>query len=499
MEQSNNKSFKYFWHKAISIVGVAVFLFHSTTICAQIKIVGDDYSGQLTASKSYYDKDVDFEKFFPSFNDTVFDALYSHWSSIQLYGFGSGGYDRVNLTGDTVYLPIDSWIESIPSATIINLRDKEGRKSTDRKEIIDFCIDRMGAVQNRMMKKGYYEIVGYVFCSDNAVIVRRLNRLGQIEEVDDFKGKINGRRYLEWDKETTTKKLKDRILEGVTDDYYNCPYCDIKKYIKYIVFRSLEDDALYYLSYSARIGGGSSFDYRKGSIIHSMMPLRFYNIAKTYIGEDVYILYAKELVRDPLSDRLVKIMDSVFVVKDIVMKNQNYYVILNGLNTGSFALPFDKIYNINKFEEFKELIFTQYKERKEKGGYVKCLNYRDGYDYYTLVKRKEFQMLKKREMISQSQLEKELKLKEQQRKQAQAKADAAFRQQMLTKYGDRFGNLVANKQVSLDMTKEMCRDAWGKPINTYRTTTKYGQSEVWSYNYKTRVYFYNGKVVQIDD
>ena len=413
----------------------------------------------------------------------------------------------MNLTGDTVYLPIDSWIESIPSATIINLRDKEGRQSSEDKNIIDFCIDSMGAVQNRMMKKGYYEIVGYVFCSDNAEIVRELNKLGQIEKVVSWDDKIIGRESLEWDKETTTKKLKDRILEGITDAYYNYPYCDISKYIKYIVFRSLEDDALYYLSYSARIDIGYVFNYTYGSIIHSMMPLRFYNIAKTYIGEDVYILYTKELVRDPLSDRLVKIMDSVFVVKDIVMKNQNYYVILNGLNTGSFALPFDKIYNINKFEEFEELFL--HNRKKEKGGYVKCLNYGDGYKdyytgdgyegYYTLVKRKEFQMLKKREMISQSQLEKEQQLREQQRKQAQAKADAAFRQQMLTKYGDRFGNLVANKQVTLDMTKEMCRDAWGKPINTYRTTTKYGQSEVWSYNYKTRVYFYNGKVVQIDD
>ena len=49
------------------------------------------------------------------------------------------------------------------------------------------------------------------------------------------------------------------------------------------------------------------------------------------------------------------------------------------------------------------------------------------------------------------------------------------------------------------MTKEMVKDSWGRPMNTYRTTTKFGQSEVWCYNYKTRVYFYNGKVVQIDD
>ena len=83
--------------------------------------------------------------------------------------------------------------------------------------------------------------------------------------------------------------------------------------------------------------------------------------------------------------------------------------------------------------------------------------------------------------------------------QLQAKQAAERRQQMIAKYGTKFGELVAKKQVALDMTKAMCRDAWGSPMDTYRTTTKFGQSEVWRYNYKTRVYFYNGKVVMIDN
>ena len=460
-------------------------------INAQIKIVGDDYSGQLTASKSYYDKDVDFEKLFPSFNDTVFDALYSHWTYYyddRGYYIGCG-YHSLNLTGDTVYLPIDAWIESVPSGTINNMRDKNGNFSGP-KHIIDFCIDSSGEVQNRMMKKGYYEIVGYVFCSDNAEAVRKLNKLGQIELVNV--------QYLQWDKDATTKKLKDRILE---DNIGN-----IVSYIQYIIFRSLEDDALYYLSYSNRFGFiGASVDQSNHSIIHSMMPLRFYNMAKTYIGEDVKIFKNSfsnnnligELVSDPVSERHVKIMDSVFTVKDIVMKNQSYYIILNGLNTGSFAFPFDFIFGTNTL--VKKIGLPINLRGKYDVKYL--LNYITEYrsEYYGLVRRKDLVMLKKRDKISQLQLEKEQKLKEQKRIQAQAKADAAFRQQMLTKHGDKFGKLVASKQVSLDMTKEMCRDAWGKPINTYRTTTKYGQSEVWCYNYKTRVYFYNGKVVQIDD
>ena len=70
---------------------------------------------------------------------------------------------------------------------------------------------------------------------------------------------------------------------------------------------------------------------------------------------------------------------------------------------------------------------------------------------------------------------------------------------MVAKYGAKYGELVTKKQVTIGMTKEMCSDAWGRPLNTYRTTTTFGQSEVWCYNYKTRIYFYNGKVVQIDN
>ena len=90
-------------------------------------------------------------------------------------------------------------------------------------------------------------------------------------------------------------------------------------------------------------------------------------------------------------------------------------------------------------------------------------------------------------------------MRQQQEQQEKANREAAHKQQMLAKYGSQFGELVSNKQIALGMTKDMCRDAWGNPMNIYRTTTSFGQSEVWCYNYKTMIYFFEGKVVQIDD
>ena len=92
-----------------------------------------------------------------------------------------------------------------------------------------------------------------------------------------------------------------------------------------------------------------------------------------------------------------------------------------------------------------------------------------------------------------------LKKRKQEHQQRKAQEQMEFRQRMIAKYGDEKGDIIADKQIATGMTTEMVRDAWGRPLNTYRSTTKYGQSEVWCYNYKTRVYFYNGKVVRIDD
>lgn len=501
MEQSNNRSFKYFWHKAISIVGVAVFLFHTSTICAQIKIVGDDYSSQLTASKSYYEEDVDFEKYFPSINNTEIVSLSPRWSeSTESDVHDRTIYWELNLTGDTVYLPEDVLIES----RIEFIQTPEKIRGYEYYPVQnDFCIDNMGEPVNRTMKKGYYEVVGYVFCSDNADSVRALYKLGQPVWYHEWQKELV---VLNWPEQTDIKSLKENILKDEVDH--------ISDYIQYIIFQPIDSEeksVQYYLSYRDRFKCLTMNIPNRESVIHQMMPLRFYNVAKTYIGEEVVLCKEQlsnsnvknTIIKDKISDRLIKIQDSVFVVKDIVMKGNQYYTILEGYKTGSFAFPLDYIFSTNTINHwipnYTDLWFSSYVKIREGkiGGDIFYLAGDE--NILGLIKKQDLAMLRKRQSTAKAQLERERKLKEQQQAQAIAKANAAFKQQMLAKYGARFGELVANRRVALDMTKEMCRDAWGSPMNTYRTTTKYGQSEVWSYNYKTRVYFYDGKVVQIDD
>lgn len=72
------------------------------------------------------------------------------------------------------------------------------------------------------------------------------------------------------------------------------------------------------------------------------------------------------------------------------------------------------------------------------------------------------------------------------------------KRKMIAKYGKYWGNMVAEMQLEIGMTKQMCRDSWGEPQEINRTTTQYGTHEQWVY-FTTYVYFDNGKITAIQD
>ena len=48
------------------ILGAFFVITIGSTANAQIKVIGDDYIDSLTATKEYYNRDIDFEDVFPS-------------------------------------------------------------------------------------------------------------------------------------------------------------------------------------------------------------------------------------------------------------------------------------------------------------------------------------------------------------------------------------------------------------------------------------------------
>ena len=84
-------------------------------------------------------------------------------------------------------------------------------------------------------------------------------------------------------------------------------------------------------------------------------------------------------------------------------------------------------------------------------------------------------------------------LKEQNKKQNQRISE------MVKKYGATNGNLIAQGIVRIGMTKAMCKDAWGEPIDIHTTKGAWGVHEQWVYGDNTFLYFENGKLTSIQD
>lgn len=477
------------------IIAALLFIIELCTdvsVCAQIKEVGDEYTNSLTASKSYYEKDVDFEIIFPKI------SLKEKYSITES---NLNDYRTIDLTGDTVYLKEDMVYRSRGDYFI----DTGSRKS--------FCVTKNGEMvpDTIFMPKGYYIISGYVLCSENEDLVRASYGL-------DY-GREKYYQKSDWDR-STIKELQEDILMGKGS---------IENYIRYIVFQSVDtvskkdNEAVIFYLQKKDVWGGS-YNLRAWE---KMVPLSFYNEASSFVGEKVVLTsngwkWSKEvgnykwdmvannaydsLYRDPLSDRLVKIKDEVFQVRDVVMKDKNFYIVLDGEKTGSFSYKLLYIeYANNCWDMYRHDDMMNYlKSNNPRVKDIPCLislssNTKNWNHDIIIIKKNDIAVLENRAAIEEEQREKEWKQQEKREQQERERKNADFIKKMLSKYGDEYGAMIGEKQIAIGMTKEMCKDAWGRPMNTYSTTTSFGQSEVWHYNYKTRVYFRNGKVTQIDN
>lgn len=441
------------------------------TTNAQIKIVGDDYAATMTGSKEYYDRDVDFDKLFPLREQR--GRLYPYLSSDDR----SRGI--TNMLGDTVYLTN-------------NLSEQpQGRLSES------FIYIFKGNNRINTAPAGYYTIDGYIFCSDNAASIASTLNL----DLD----------FFDFEKRTV-KSLKEEILR------YGEEFNWLENYLACRVLKSTTDSIFIYV-----------YPY-----VHEFNAclLKFYNEAAKFIGNEVVFTsgyhkswdnqcfytapFPKEgnygtyeelnNVYDALTRNLVRLEDTKYEVTDIVLKDGVFYVVFTGAKTGSFSMEIHSLLYAYFAEDIDE---NYYDQPGNSNGDVACMEFRcpgtkkgtndpcNGTIY--VIPSDQIGVLEHRSKLVKAQQEKEVNNRKLQRDREKEKQETAFRNKMVAKYGDAIGPIIGEKQVSIGMTEEMCCDAWGKPMNTYRTTTKYGQSEVWCYNYKTRIYFFDGKVVQIDN
>ena len=135
---------------------------------------------------------------------------------------------------------------------------------------------------------------------------------------------------------------------------------------------------------------------------------------------------------------------------------------------------------------------------------------------YLAKKQKEAELKAQKEEEARINAENERKRIEEQEKQRALQAqqakiqdqkDAAAavaakekrKQDLIAKYGQTTGALIAAGQVKIGMTAAMCIDAWGKPRDINRTTNTYGTTEQWVYNLKSYLYFKDGILTSIQN
>jgi hypothetical protein len=105
--------------------------------------------------------------------------------------------------------------------------------------------------------------------------------------------------------------------------------------------------------------------------------------------------------------------------------------------------------------------------------------------------------LKQKELEQLAKEEREKRLAEDAERKRLEKEN--WEKQMIQKYGSYHGNLIIKEQVVLGMSEEMCRQAWGNPININRTTVSGLVHEQWVYSMMNYLYFENGKLTAIQN
>lgn len=486
---------------------------------AQIKVIGDDYMNSLTATRNYYKKDILFDSLFQRVNlKEKFKRLWA-WTDGQ-------DYDNYtyNLEEDTLYIPQDISLNNPSKGICLSFV----LKNTDSTVL---CINTV--------PKGYYTISGYVFCNGGELIKKYRKDiiwnefpayhgdLGNKWMTDEEKIKMFKEDFLVYESEIKEKGIGNYLQY----DYVILSSIDEPKYKFFcrglhdrIFFINSSDDnhfrflnTAFYKDFKKYFLGKEVAIMQKTNSFRTGIVFGMYNNEFKY--EHVFIKPG-DIFADALNKEKLKIQDTVFMVKDIVLKDNELYCILEGKNTGVFSIiPININYSTKVFENFYSITTTEsglFEIDHFQTPYVYACSqiYRQDRKDFILINLDDYnyikseaergckQIIKNKEAAErQKRLAEEnaLKKREQEYRQRKEQEQIEFRQRMISKYGNEKGRIIADKQIAVGMTTEMVRDAWGRPMDTYRTTTKYGQSEVWCYNYKTRIYFFEGKVVQIDN
>lgn len=453
-------------------------LMHVIDISAQIKVADDAYKESLSASK-YVTEPISIENCFNAYDGSILDLFY-----------------KKNLVGDTIYTngaKVNCLVVDHVAKSIVKRPHNE-------------C----------PIPKGYYRITGiflsndvgskemaeeiYLLVDSGYSITGNGNNLQSRESLEDYLKRVNssGKTLSEINTMVQEYKLRGELP------------CDLNMRVFHRL-ESLDSSMVYYTSIDV---------YSK----NYYLPVKFYNLLERELkGNDVYMTYKREgggyvwpssrKLEDALTGTTIFQKDSLFRCIDIVVNDKlQPCCVLEGANTGKFAIMINKLVETNKREDCvsyystptdKMTIWQPNPYESSKGKLI-----RDRHFSASRYKNtEEWQIIKVNDLNKiYTETKRYLALTAAQQKQeadkymAEMKAKEAKRKhELCNKYGNEYGTLIASKKVALGMTSEMCKQAWGTPTMISNMIDATGKYTIWKYNLRTIIFFRNGLVVRIQN
>ncbi len=450
---------------------------HVWGVSAQIKIADDAYKEQLTASK-YVTEPIVIDNYFNTYDGTFLREFY-----------------KQNIVGDTLYTN-----GAQVSAYIVN----HSEKTVSWKQF-----------DNTPIPQGYYRVTG-IFISQDEGSKEIADELYQLsakgysmnanprygeESYDNLLKQIKSSLFTALTLAEINTKLQERMLQGKTSDFGICGsvYHRLESMDSSVVYYTMVDNNRFFL------------------------PVKYYNFLCNQLkGKDVYLTYnnnggryeypANRKLEDALTGTTIFQKDSLFRCIDVVLNDKLHpCCVLEGAKTGKFAVS---VYKLNESSR-KDDCLSYYSTPSEKmtiwqpdpyesAGWNRLIRDRH-FSVSRYINTEERQLILAQDLHDiYAETKKFLALTEAMQKQAEAryKAEAQAKkakrkQEFCSRFGNEFGELIAARKVALGMTPEMCKLAWGTPLQISNMVDATGNYTIWKYNLQTRIYFYNGTVARI--
>ena len=464
-----------------------ICLVHVIGISAQIRMVDETYKEQMSASN--YVKEP-----------LAIDNILKPYDGMSIHGFAD-----VNIVGDTLFTKGFSTSNGI----LVNRGERKMKVHLSSRGL--------------EIPKGYWRVTGLYLCKD----------AGSSDIADEiFAMKDKGYEYIPgWSGDEISKEY---LMSNLSSNFYGRDCWTLPQIKENIQRRKLNGDTGPWTM--GRMDGNRLYCdavHRLESIdsayvcylaisneTNNFLPVSYYNLLCNELkGQEVFMSYggarpvipnympykAKEL-KDALNGITVFQSDTLFTCVDVVVNEELRTVcILEGKNTGRFAVFVNALQESNHEKDCQHVYYTPsgemtiwpYKDHQENKGHL----VRDRRFAVGEINREDriiIKMTDLNDIYGETAIYFDKKETQRQYEQERYQARMAKRKQELcNRYGNEYGMLIADRKVALGMNPEMCKIAWGYPTMISNLVDNTGTYTVWKYNFKTYIYFKDGKVAMI--